>query len=155
MIPCLWLKKHIPDVVSVPERKEPPLSIDPSNPSVDMLLSVSWPPASLGSGIETTRWTTLTSDFSEMISSGREKTLIAECRLVDGLSWGNLWGLAAWDTSVFTNEESCAEEWLYAGEIYDGCAVGEKSRESRFTNKGSSGDGASKSASKFKMRDCS
>ena len=97
MMPCSWLKKHIPDVVSVPERKEPPLSIEPSNPSVDMLLSASWPPASLGSGIETTRWTTLTSAFSvvEIGSSGREKTLIAECRLVDGLSWGNLWGLTA------------------------------------------------------------
>jgi hypothetical protein len=50
----VW-KKYLPDVVSVPERKEPPLSIDPSNPSVDKLLSASWPPGGLCSGIETTR----------------------------------------------------------------------------------------------------
>src|SRR6266478_9601964 len=51
----MCLAKHLPDVVSVPERKEPPLSIDPSNPSVDMLLSASWPPVGLCSGMETTR----------------------------------------------------------------------------------------------------
>jgi hypothetical protein len=37
----------------------------------------------------------------EIDSSGREKTLIAECLFVDGLNWGNLRGFAAWDTSVF------------------------------------------------------
>jgi hypothetical protein len=45
----------------------------------------------------------LGSVFSEAIleSSGREKTLIAECLFVDGLNWGNLRGFAAWDISAF------------------------------------------------------
>src|SRR6266851_3518227 len=59
------------------------------------------------------------------------------------------------DTSAFAKGEPCTEEWLYAGEPCKGGAKGERSCESLVANKESSGDGASKSASKDKVRDCS
>lgn len=150
----LWQAKHIPDVVSVPDRNEFPLSIDPSNPSVDKLLSANWPPAGLCSGIETTRCTMLGSGFpvDESESSGREKILMVACLFVDGLNWGNLRGFTLWDPSVFKIGETSTGEWLYAGEAWQ---RGERTRESLGVNEVSSENWARNSASGAVVRDCS
>lgn len=86
MVPFIWVEKHIPDVVSVPERKEPPLSIEPSYPSVDILLSARGPPVGLCSGIDTTRGTRSNTPLPVIAgeSSGRENTLMDVCLCVEG-----------------------------------------------------------------------
>lgn len=158
MAPCVLLEKHIPDVVSVPERNEPPLSIEPSYPSVDRLLSASGPPVGLCSGIDTTRWITSNPSLPVIVgeSSGRENTLMVECLCAEGFKWGNWRGFVELESSPFDKEEPRAGEWLYAGETCKGGAKGERSWESPIAKKeGSFGDGANNSASKDRGRDIS
>ena len=154
MAPCARLEKHIPDVVSVPERKEPPLSIEPSYPSVDRLLSASGPPDGLCSGIDTTRVTGSKTSLPEIAgeSSGRETTLMVECLCVEGFKWGNWRGFAELESSLLEREVPLAGEWLYAEETCKEGAKGEKRCESPMAKEeGSFGDEASNSTSRDRL----
>jgi hypothetical protein len=153
MVLCVWLEKYIPDVVSVPERKDPPLSIEPSYPSVDRLLSARGPPVGLCSGIDTTRGTRSKTPLPVIAgeSSGRENTLMDECLCVEGFRWGSWRGFVELQSSVFEVEVPLADEWLYAGETCKEGVKGERSCESPIIKEeGSFGDGASNSASRDK-----
>jgi len=144
--------------VSVPERKEPPLSIEPSYPSVDRLLSTSWPPVGLCSGIDTTRGTRSSTSLPVAAeeSSGRENTLMDECLCTEGFKWGSWRGFVEPENSVFKTEEPRAGKWLYAGETCKEGVKGERNWESPIAKREESlGDGESNSASRGSARDWS